>query len=178
MRTFIYFIGFTVLVNFIGFEMIRQLEAETIEPTIIIPIELEGESLYEPSVYSKDHPEVFCMAENLYHEARGEGEEGKRAVALVTLNRVAHVDYGDTVCDVVHEPWQFSWTHMDVTIDLDNPIERRAWEASQEVARKALNREFINDMIGVTHYHATHVKPDWGKIQVAQVGNHIFYTGR
>lgn len=176
MRTFIYFIAFVALINFIGFEMIRQLEADMDpNPTQVIPVELEGESLYTPEVYEIDDPEVQCLAENLFHEARGEGVEGKLAVAFVTMNRVKHVRWADTVCEVVHEPYQFSWTHQDMTIDLDNPIERRSWEQSQEIALGVLNREYINDMIGVTHYHATHVSPDWGKREVAQVGNHIFY---
>jgi len=176
MRTFIYFIGFTLLVNYIGFEMIRQLEAGT-EPTInVTPIELDGESLYTPEVYEIDDPEVQCLAENLFHEARGEGVEGKEAVAFVTINRVKHHNYGDAVCEVVHEPYQFSWTHQGMELNLDNPIERRSWEQSQQIALEVLNGERINDMIGITHYHATHVSPNWGKIQVARVGNHIFYS--
>ena len=30
--------------------------------------------------------DVHCLAENIYHEARGESTAGKMAVALVTLN--------------------------------------------------------------------------------------------
>jgi len=174
MKTFLYFIAFAILVNFIVFEMIRQLNANDTTWPVIVPIELKGESLYDPPTYSKDHPEVSCMAENLYHEARGEGVEGKLAVALVTMNRVRHVRWPNSVCEVVYEPYQFSWTHQDVTID---PIEHRSWEQSQQIAIEVLNREHVNDMIGVTHYHATYVNSIWGLTQVAQVGNHVFYLG-
>lgn len=178
MRTFFWYLVFVVLINFIGFEMFRQLENDfNPDQTIVIPVELEGESLYTPKVYTVDDPEVICLAENIFYEARGEGETGKRAIALVTLNRVNHRNYSDTVCGVVNEPYQFSWTHQGMKIDLNNPIERRSWEASKKIALKALNKVYINDMLGVTHYHATSVKPKWGLPQVAQIGKHIFYTG-
>ena len=176
MRTFIYYIVFVILINYVGFEMLRQIEGIG-EPSIqTIPVEVEGESLYVPEQYEIDDPEVQCLAENLYHEARGEGEKGKLAVAFVTMNRVRHCRWPDTVCEVVHDPYQFSWTHQGMEINLDNPIERRSWKRSQEVALEVLNRRHINDMLGVTHYHATHVSPKWGKARVAQVGNHVFYS--
>jgi hypothetical protein len=34
-----------------------------------------------------DIPQIKCLAENLYHEARGEGVAGMRLVGMVTLNR-------------------------------------------------------------------------------------------
>lgn len=179
MSKFLYAVAFVLLYGYIGLEFVRQADAGmNNESMITIPVELDGVSLYTPKVYDPDDPEVICLAENLFHEARGEGEEGKRAVALVTLNRVAHAHYSNTVCEVVHEPWQFSWTHQNVRINLDNPIERKAWKRSKEIALKALNRGYINDMLGVTHYHATSVNPNWNKRQVAQVGNHVFYMGR
>lgn len=46
---------------------------------------------------------VTCLAKNIYHEARGEINEGKRAVANVVLNRRDHPDYPDKICDVVYQ---------------------------------------------------------------------------
>lgn len=53
--------------------------------------------------------QVECLAEAIYHEARGEPEEGQAAVAAVVLNRVRQSHWPDTVCDVVYEPGQFVW---------------------------------------------------------------------
>ena len=45
--------------------------------------------------------ETYCMALNIYYEARGEGWKGKAAVAHVVQNRVEHPKYPNTVCGVV-----------------------------------------------------------------------------
>ena len=45
--------------------------------------------------------ETYCMSLNIYYEARGESWRGKTAVAHVTLNRVKHEKYPNTVCGVV-----------------------------------------------------------------------------
>jgi spore germination cell wall hydrolase CwlJ-like protein len=54
--------------------------------------------------------ELGCLVANIYHEARGEDALGQAAVAHVTLNRVRSPSYSDTVCGVVWQPGQFSWT--------------------------------------------------------------------
>ena len=60
-----------------------------------------------PSVDPEQHE---CLALNVYHEARGEVIEGQIAVAHVTLNRVNHSYFPETICDVVYQNRQFSWT--------------------------------------------------------------------
>ena len=50
-----------------------------------------------------DLNEVQCLAENVYHEARGESIAGMLAVALVVKNRVENVRYPNTYCDVIKE---------------------------------------------------------------------------
>ena len=47
--------------------------------------------------------ELHCLALNIYHEARGEPELGKFAVANVTMNRVNDARFPKTVCDVVRQ---------------------------------------------------------------------------
>jgi hypothetical protein len=54
--------------------------------------------------------DLFCMVHNVYHESRGESVLGQAAVAYVTLNRVRSPAYPDSVCDVVWQKGQFSWT--------------------------------------------------------------------
>jgi spore germination cell wall hydrolase CwlJ-like protein len=121
---------------------------------------------------------LTCLALNVYHEARSDDVLGQLAVAQVTLNRVASGRYPDTVCDVVWDHKQFSWTHDGKS---DKPKEPRAWKHAQAVAYMALN-----DMARVPeltpevlHYHADWVTPYWakGKQPVARVGSHIFYEG-
>lgn len=54
--------------------------------------------------------ELKCLTDNVYHEARGEAKEGRYAVIFSTLSRVLDKNYPKTICGVVHQPWQFSWT--------------------------------------------------------------------
>lgn len=123
--------------------------------------------------------EIRCLAMNIYHEARGEPDMGKYAVAQVTLNRVSSPSYPDDVCRVVHqrarETAQFSWTLDDVT---DIPQESQAWIDSIRVAREVYRQEKTAEDIGdALYYHADYVKPRWAskKVKVAKIGRHIFY---
>jgi spore germination cell wall hydrolase CwlJ-like protein len=52
------------------------------------------------NVSSKD---VDCLAKNIYYEAGSEPEEGKVAVAMVTINRVRDGRFGKSVCAVVDQ---------------------------------------------------------------------------
>jgi len=55
--------------------------------------------------------QLYCGAQNIYHESRGESNLGQIAVAHVVRNRVESPKYPNTVCEVVWQPKQFSWTH-------------------------------------------------------------------
>ena len=52
------------------------------------------------NVSSKD---VDCLAKNIYYEAGSEPEEGKVAVAMVTINRVRDGRFGKSICSVVDQ---------------------------------------------------------------------------
>ena len=62
--------------------------------------------------------DVACLSKNIYFEARGEDTEGQVAVAHVTLNRVEHKNFPNTICEVVHQAkvWDghpaVSYTHL------------------------------------------------------------------
>jgi spore germination cell wall hydrolase CwlJ-like protein len=68
--------------------------------------------------------EIYCLAENIYHEARGEPDIGKQAVAHVVLNRVYRNDFPNTICNVVKQgPIRESWTtRKDKTLSNDQRI--------------------------------------------------------
>ena len=122
---------------------------------------------------------LTCLAVAIFFEARAEPIVGMEAVANVIINRVEDSRYPDTVCDVVWEPKQFSWTHDGLTDDPEAHTgyqDKIAWVTSQEVAKSALR----GDLLGITstHYHAEYVLPFWADIysKDGKVGNHVFYT--
>jgi len=125
-----------------------------------------------PTVDPKQHE---CLALNIYHEARGERVEGQIAVAQVTLNRVKHDEWGSTICEVVYQPKQFSWTHM---IEDQDPKENRAWFQAKVIARDVMIGNVEDPTKGAVYYHANYVNPNWAKYMVLSkvIGNHLFYT--
>ena len=52
------------------------------------------------SVSNKDEE---CLARNIFYEAGSESEEGKVAVAVVTINRVKDGRFGNSICGVVNQ---------------------------------------------------------------------------
>lgn len=118
---------------------------------------------------------ALCLALNVYHEARSENYDGQMAVAQVTLNRVASEKYPDSICDVVWQPRQFSWTHDGKS---DTPRDPVAWAIAENISRIAMEghgKTTLED--SVMFYHATYAQPYWSKlfVRTAQYGTHIFY---
>ena len=117
--------------------------------------------------------DMKCMADNLHWEAKVDGVAGMAAVASVVMNRVASPRYPNTVCKVVYQRKQFSWTLYKrlkkIKIDHD-------WQTLM-VARLALLGQLIDKTGGATHYHAVYVTPYWGKVYefTVQVEQHLFY---
>ena len=118
-----------------------------------------------------------CMTANIYHEARGESKKGQYAVAHVTMNRVKHEKFPDTVCEVVFQPKQFSWTH---TIKDPRPREYQAWKQAQKIALDVIYGNVPDNTFGAIYYHADYVDPWWAKadgmFMTRTIGSHIFYN--
>lgn len=121
-----------------------------------------------PAVVSEWH----CMLKNIYHEARGDTVEGMQAVALVTLNRAA--EKNKTVCEIVYEHKQFSWTAMK---NVRNKALTDNFNAVSAVASDAMAGRLHDITNGATYYHAKSVTPYWVKAvnKVGAIGAHIFY---
>lgn len=130
--------------------------------------------------------QVTCLAENIYFEAAHEPDEGKKAVAFVTINRVLTGNYAPTICDVVYQKTggtcQFSWycdtkfTSRRLTIKDTNLYN----EIRDLALHVVLNYEKLSDVTyGSTYYHADYVNPNWRKLdKVDQIGRHIFYKSK
>ena len=147
-------------------------------------------------------PELYCLAQNIYFEAKSEPLAGQYAVADVVLNRVNDTRYPNTICEVVQEgPIKESWkTKQDTTLSdderiyyprknrcqfswycdgkADNVRDSDAWRIAQEVAFRIVEENRMRGITeGATHYHADYVSPKWAsKIQlVGSISTHIFY---
>ncbi|MEM9724652.1 MAG: cell wall hydrolase [Pseudomonadota bacterium] len=124
--------------------------------------------------------EQRCLAEAIYHEARGEPLEGQVAVAEVVLNRVESRFWPRTICGVVNQGserstgCQFSYTCDDIP---DRIAPGRSWRLAMRLAAFMM-RGGPRRLTGrATHYHADYVDPVWARTmeETAVIGRHIFY---
>ena len=125
---------------------------------------------------------VDTLARTLWAEARGEGDDGMRAVACVVLNRVALPRWwGRTIVEVCRKPLQFScWN--EGTRARAELLRITAADAtfvrSSAIAALAASGRLADFTRGATHYHAIEVLPGWarGKTPCFRLGRHVFYN--
>lgn len=153
------------------------------------PISLQQAAVPTPlaqtSIAPPNPDDVHLLAATAWAEARGEGEEGMRAVAHVVVNRIG-ARFGDDLHDVVLSPKQFSsWNLNDPNRPLALHPERYAraginattWAEAQEVAREVLMGQSQDPTNGALFYHAAAIKPWWARFGIGkhQIGAHVFY---
>lgn len=122
---------------------------------------------------------LMCMAVALFFEARSEDVYGMEAIGNVIINRVESDKFPDTVCAVVNQSKQFSYTHdgkSDDPLVYDSYHDKLAWVKAKEVASRVMGGD-SEIAISSTFYHAEYVKPYWADhfTVEAKVGQHIFY---
>ena len=112
------------------------------------------------------HREVKCMAQNIYHEARGETLAGQLAVANVTMNRVHSGIFPDSVCKVVYQRGQFSWTSK-------SSHKKHVPTQYVELAKRVIIHDRTDNTNGSLFFANKAVKVR--RKQTTRIGNHIFY---
>lgn len=117
--------------------------------------------------------DLSCMAEAIYFEARGESARGQAAVAEVILNRVDSRAFPSSVCGVINQPYQFSYT-IGGKKRINNKTAYQRALAIAEAALSGAPRELTG---GATYFHTPAVRPKWSRNfqRTVQIGSHIFY---
>lgn len=147
------------------------------------------EKVVEDVTASKQY---YCLAQNIYFEARNQDMTSMAAIGHVTMNRVADDGFPDTVCKVIKQGpmdgskitrnrCQFSWYCdgiADVPAASGNVIEVSAWEQAQLIAELIMRGDLKDTTDGSTYYHADYVNPFWTASfkHVATIGDHLFYA--
>lgn len=143
---------------------------------------------------AEERPQMWCLAQNIYYEARGSNRADRMAVADVVINRVQHTYYPNTICDVVHQGKQMpSWKDPKVMVMVrnkcqfswycdglsDEPKEPTTWKHALVVAKDAYTLWNLGTDIseGSMWYHAQNVRPKWRHDfdYVARIDDHLFY---
>jgi hypothetical protein len=138
-----------------------------LRPVVARPFRLAG---------APDNADLNCLTQAVYYEARGESQDGQRAVAQVVLNRVRHPAFPKTICGVVHQRsavgCQFTFACSKV---LSDPIDDDAWRKSKTVASRALHGGVMASIGEATHFQTVRSGAFAGLLKVAQIGAHAFY---
>lgn len=164
---------------------------------------LQASSLYGITVDTTqiDPQEAYCLAENVYYEAKSESIRGQYAVASVILNRTKDPRYPDTVCGVVQQTSKskiservvcaFSWYCDSNRRGKEISLRKRDGSVNQAVvdqfqvasivAITVLGGGVEDNTNGATHFHNPNISsPDWASTlrKTARIGNHDFYRLR
>ena len=138
--------------------------------------------------------EAFCLAQNVYFEARNQPLAGQMAVISVTVNRVNDSRFPNTICQVVYEgPHRPSWKGTGEMIPIrhkcqfswycdgkdDTPHDMATYDRIYLMSEMVVTGqiELVDLTDGATHYHADYVRPAWAstKIKTIEIEDHIFY---
>lgn len=130
--------------------------------------------------------EYRCLLRAVWHESRGESFEGKLWTAKTILNRTRSEKFPQSVCRVVYQSKQFSFTHQ---LPMSKQLVRPKTAIEKQTFNEVELASFISiwsDRLGIDFtnnskwYHTTKVKPMWRhRLKVTKVvGNHIFYKQR
>ena len=118
---------------------------------------------------SAQHDQILCLALAMYHEARGETEAERVAVAQVVYNRA--VQTNSSICATV---WadngsQFQWVKSSATVV---PREPSAWQAIQDSALRFARHRPLDSTHGATNFFNPELcSPSWAK--AGQVTVHL-----
>lgn len=118
--------------------------------------------------------EVLCLAQVIFFESGFEPQEGIEAVAAVVFNRAEMKYFPRSICGVVYQTKQFSWT-ADYTKWTRVPPQKY-----MDMARAFLaNRDILQSTYeNLTHFHRVDIAPKWGAQleYVVTYGQHKFYA--
>jgi len=127
--------------------------------------------------------EKQCLTAALFHEARGEGLQGIKAVASVIENRRQSQQYPSTYCKIIKQHKQFSFVQEGKPIhkleQQVKPSEKEVFALVSRVAEQVLEGRFKPTLPAKVLHYTTHaVRNQWtAKMQVvAKIGNHRFYV--
>ncbi|MGN6157783.1 MAG: cell wall hydrolase [Devosia sp.] len=131
--------------------------------------------------------EKLCLTQAIYHEARGESEQGQWAVANVIINRAMSHQFPSTLCGVVYQNADQGFHRCQFTFACDGKsdmgTEVPAWTKATKMAAVAYSEFKQGERPGVIpnsamYYHTLWVDPDWSNKfrRVATIGAHEFYS--
>lgn len=160
-----YFFGASAIVVLLSYSTTDTERATLTEEEELIPFNY-------PNRIEMDEDQFYCLAQNVYFEARNQSLRGQAAVAMVVLNRTEDNFWPDNVCSVVKQgsyssgkielnKCQFAWYCDGLS---DYPRDRRTWNEIHNYVHEVYRAWNIGYDVtyGATNFHTTSISPDWG----------------
>lgn len=118
--------------------------------------------------------QIFWLAICIYHEARGESEQGQIAVGHVIMNRVNAKSL--SVKTIVLKPYQFSWANSGRRPPIYDYL---AFSDCFNSATRCLGERLSGEnLLGADHYFADYIEaPKWSENMkfIKMIGKHLFF---
>ena len=107
--------------------------------------------------------QVFCIAQVIYAEARGEPVAGQRAVGHVVINRSKKT--GKPACTIIKEPGQFQ-------VRFKKSYKGKDWDKAYSIASNLGS----DNTAGARYFKSRRLGSSWGKLRITtSIGGHNFY---
>ena len=114
--------------------------------------------------------DIDCLTQAIYHEARGESIEGQIAVGWVVLNRTLSARFPSTICEVIYQRHQFSWT-----VKPSMMVDTFALDLARKIAYNVINKIHPDPTRGALFFNSLGVKPDERSRLTLRIQQHYFY---
>ena len=121
---------------------------------------------------SYDNTQIQCIAQNAYHEARGEGEKGMLGTIFVVLNRTKDSRFPSTPCKVIAQKNQFVWYGRGKTIK-----EPKEYDKAKQLVHEVLEGKHKDFTRGALYFVHVKTNKNWLKksTHTCTIGNHKFF---
>lgn len=151
--------------------------------TVHVELILPKKTYSQPYLqYVFNDEEIKCLEQNMFYEARNQGDVGMLMVGFVTMHRMEK-SKDHTICNSVHtkHSCSFSWTcaKKKQEVDWNSIITKRAWERSQALTIALLVGNEVDFTKGANFYHTKSVNPYWshakGFMYLGTINDHKLY---
>lgn len=118
-----------------------------------------------------DAPQIECLQQAIYYEARGEAEPAQFVIVEATLRRVHDTRWPSTPCEVVYQPAQYEWSERPPVVKEPN-----SWRIAGDIAQIVLKYGYSASTCA-DHWHDISARPWWVDYMTLemQIGKLKFY---
>ena len=150
--------------------MTSTLKYAVLALSVTLTATLQANSINDSSqAQTLSKVQIECLSKAAYHESKGESDKGMLAVIFTTLNRVKDNRFPKTVCGVVYQKSQYSWTKHNPKIK-----EKEQYERAKRLAQEVVEGKHKDNTQGALYFNSLHRKPS-GTVCTVRIGGHSFY---